>query len=71
VKRWETQILSFFVTRRNSARSDSDNLVTEKLCRITHSLSNFDNYRLRPLRHSGVEHAVHCSNQRRCRRLIA
>jgi transposase len=55
VKRWEAQILSFFVTGRTNARSEAANLVTEKLRRIAHGMRNFDNYRLRLLLHSGVE----------------
>jgi transposase len=55
VKRWEPQILSFFVTGRTNARSEAANLITEKLRRIAHGMRNFDNYRLRLLLHSGVE----------------
>jgi transposase len=55
VKRWEAQILSFFVTGKTNARSEAANLVTEKLRRIAHGMRNFDNYRLRLLLHSGVE----------------
>ena len=55
IRRWEPQVLSFFATRRTNARSEAQNLVTEKLRRIAHGLRNFDHYRLRLLLHSGVQ----------------
>jgi transposase len=59
VRRWEAQILSFFTIGRTNAKSEAQNLITEKLRRNAHGMTNFDNYRLRLLLHSGVEwHAV-------------
>jgi transposase len=55
VRRWERQILSFFTTGRTNAKSEAQNLITEKLRRNAHGMRNFDNYRLRLLLHSGVE----------------
>lgn len=55
IKRWEPQVLSYFTTRRTNARSEAQNLVTEKLRRVAHGLRNFENYRLRLLLHSGVQ----------------
>jgi transposase len=55
VRRWEPQILSFFVTGHTNAKSEAQNLITEKLRRIAHGMRNFENYRLRLLLHSGVE----------------
>jgi transposase len=55
VKRWEPQILNFFTTGRSNARSEAQNLITEKLRRIAHGIRNFENYRLRLLLHSGVQ----------------
>jgi transposase len=55
VRRWEAQILSFFVTGVTNAKSEAQNLITEKLRRIAHGMRNFENYRLRLLLHSGVE----------------
>lgn len=55
VKRWEREILNFFTTGRTNARSEAQNLITEKLRRVAHGLRNFENYRLRLLLHSGVE----------------
>ena len=55
IKRWEPQVLSFFTTGRTNARSEAQNLITEKLRRIAHGLRNFENYRLRLLLHSGVK----------------
>jgi len=55
VRRWEPQILSFFVTGRTNAKSEAQNLATEKIRRIAHGMRNFENYRLRLLLHSGVE----------------
>lgn len=55
IKRWEPQILSFFTTGHTNARSEAQNLITEKLRRTAHGLRNFDNYRLRLLLHSGVK----------------
>jgi transposase len=55
VKRWEPEILSFFVTGHTNAKSEAMNLITEKLRRVAHGLRNFENYRLRLLLHSGVQ----------------
>ena len=55
IKRWEPQILNFFTTGRTNARSEAQNLITEKLRRVAHGLRNFEHYRLRLLLHSGVE----------------
>ena len=55
IRRWEPQVLSFFTTRRTNARSEAQNLVTEKLRRVAHGMRNFEHYRLRLLLHSGVE----------------
>ena len=55
IKRWEPQVLNFFTTRRTNARSEAQNLVTEKLRRVAHGMRNFEHYRLRLLLHSGVE----------------
>jgi transposase len=55
IKRWETEVLNFFVTGRTNARSEAQNLITEKLRRVAHGLRNFEHYRLRLLLHSGVE----------------
>ena len=55
VRRWETPILSFFVTGHTNAKSEAQNLITEKLRRIAHGMRNFENYRLRLLLHSGVQ----------------
>jgi transposase len=69
VRRWERQILSFFTTGRTNAKSEAQNLITEKLRRNAHGIRNFDNYRL----HSGVEwHTVPTARIRgRHPRLIA
>lgn len=55
IKRWEPQVLNYFTTGRTNARSETQNLITEKLRRVAHGLSNFEHYRLRLLLHSGVE----------------
>jgi transposase len=56
IKRWETQVLNYFTTgRTTNARSETQNLITEKLRRVAHGLTNFEHYRLRLLLHSGVE----------------
>jgi transposase len=55
IKRWETEVLSFFTTGRTNARSEAMNLVTEKLRRNAHGIRNFEHYRLRLLLHSGVQ----------------
>lgn len=55
IKRWEPQILNLFTTGRTNARSEAQNLITEKLRRVAHGLRNFEHYRLRLLLHSGVE----------------
>ena len=55
IKRWEPQVLTFFTTGRTNARSEAQNLVTEKLRRMAHGIRNFEHYRLRLLLHSGVE----------------
>lgn len=55
IRRWEPQILSFFITGRTNARSEAQNLITEKLRRVAHGLRNFKHYRLRLLLHSGVQ----------------
>jgi transposase len=51
----EPQILSFFVTGHTNTKSEAQNLITERLCRIGHGFRNFENYRLRLLLHSGVQ----------------
>lgn len=55
IRRWEPQILNYFRNRRTNARSEAQNLITEKLRRIAHGMRNFENYRLRLLLHSGVQ----------------
>jgi len=55
VGRWEPQILSFFVTGHTNAKSEAQNLITEKLRRVAHGMRSFENYRLRLLLHSGVQ----------------
>jgi transposase len=55
IRRWQPQVLSYFTTGRTNARSEAQNLVTEKLRRIAHGMRNFEHYRLRLLLHSGVE----------------
>ena len=55
IKRWEPEILNYFTTWRTNARSEAQNLISEKLRRVGHGLRNFENYRLRLLLHSGVE----------------
>jgi len=55
IKRWEPQVLNYFTTRRTNARSEAQNLITEKLRRVAHGLRNFEHYRLRLLLHSGVQ----------------
>jgi transposase len=45
VLRWEPQILNYFRTGRTNARSEAQNLITEKLRRIAHGMRNFENYR--------------------------
>ena len=55
IRRWEREVLNFFVTGRTNARSEAQNLITEKLRRVAHGLRNFDHYRLRLLLHSGVQ----------------
>jgi transposase len=55
VKRWEREVLAFFVTGRTNARSEAMNLITEKLRRNAHGIRNFEHYRLRLLLHSGVQ----------------
>ncbi len=54
VKRWEPQIMNYFTTQKTNARSEAQNLITEKLRRNAHGLRNFEHYRLRLLLHSGV-----------------
>jgi hypothetical protein len=55
IKRWEPQVLSYFTTWRTNARSEAQNLTTEKLRRVAHGLRNFEHYRLRLLLHSGAQ----------------
>ncbi len=55
IKRWEPQVLSYFTTRRTNARSEAQNLITEKVRRVAHGLRNFEHSRLRLLLHSGVQ----------------
>ena len=55
IRRWEPQVLNYFTTRRTNARSEAQNLITEKLRRVAHGLRNFEHYRLRLLLHSGVQ----------------
>jgi transposase len=55
IRRWQPQVLSYFVTGRTNARSEAQNLITEKLRPIAHGMSNFEHYRLRLLLHSGVQ----------------
>jgi len=55
IKRWEPEVLNYFTTRRTNARSEAQNLITEKLRRVAHGMRNFENYRLRLLLHSGVQ----------------
>jgi transposase len=55
IRRWEPQVLNYFTTGRTNARSEAQNLVTEKLRRVAHGLRNFEHYRLRLLLHSGVQ----------------
>ena len=55
VSRWETEILSFHVTRISTGPVEAQNLVTEKIRRVAHGMRNFENYRLRLLLHSGVQ----------------
>lgn len=55
IRRWEPQVLNYFTTQRTNARSEAQNLITEKLRRIAHGLRNFEHYRLRLLLHSGVQ----------------
>jgi transposase len=55
IARWEPQVLNYFTTGRTNARSEAQNLITEKLRRVAHGMRNFEHYRLRLLLHSGVK----------------
>lgn len=54
VSAWETEILNYHVTGISNGPTEAQKLIAEKLRRIGHGMRNFENYRLRPLLHSGV-----------------
>jgi len=52
IKRWESQILTFFTTGVSNAGSEAQN---QPRSSDAHGFRNFENYRLRLLLHSGVK----------------
>jgi transposase len=55
IPRWEAEVLAYHTTGPSDGPTEAVNLPVEKIRRIGHGFSNFDNYRLRLLLRCGVK----------------